>query len=283
MKKVIVLLSVALLTVIACSKSDDAVPIVSNPTIQTSLLLPKKISYVYSGDNGSSSLICNYDGNKILEAKSEGSTSKEMFTYDGDLIIKNEFFQLNNIDFTKNYIYENNQLKTVLILKNLRDRLGVPYVYKTKKEYTYNSNGTILEENFKFVDNIAVNSKNDILYTFTNGNLVKKVENLRTISYNNEQVDQIFTSIYEFDDKMNPYKNILGIKIIFDNASVNNVVKETTQLTEFINGVSNINYPLYIVNYNLEYNSNNYLRKSMVISSTDTNLPGTIIKEFFYE
>lgn len=163
MKKIIASLSIVLFTIVSCSKEEEVA------TTEVLGNLPKRIENISEGDGNSTTNI-TYNGNKIVEASDTGNNGivyKTVFTYNGDLIVKEESFKGSVLEDSDEYIYENNKIKTTLSLENRIDfQTNLPYVEKTKKVYTYNTIGTILEEQFKLVDGVYVNQNRNKLFTY---------------------------------------------------------------------------------------------------------------------
>lgn len=266
MKKIILLLSVVLLSLVSCSKSDSPTP--TEPTF----ILPKKIINTTNTLDGTSTVDILYNGNKISDFSEtrNGVLYKTVFTYNGDLIVKTESFRANVSSEIEEFVYNNNnQLTTRFYAENRVDsQTNLPYTQKKKKSYTYNStNDTILEENFSFTDNVYVTENSTKLYTFLNGNLTSSIEK-NSYQYNNGTNNitntNKYTYTYEYDNKNNPFKNILGFSKISFNSdfSLNNVTRSTSSSESTSNGSTNPAQPATIRNYTNTYNSDNFLTES---------------------
>ena len=286
MKKSIILLVVTLIIIFSCSKTDDAIA-------QDSSILPKRVINVTQYSNAES--LISYNGNKIFEVNAinfnNNQNTKTIFTYNGDLIAKTERFRNNLIDSSNDFTYENNKLKSVL---HIDYGLNQSAVYKYRIAYSYNQNGTILVENYIINIQTGAETKNDnsTIYTFDNGNLKKKVDNSSYSNFNgnnNTVVYNRYTSIYEYDNKSNPFKNIVGLgKINLDILSVNNIIKSTnfyeTSTDKIIYSTPS---PQIVTNYILLYAANNFLKESKYdeIKTGGSGLPETFTNtsQFFYE
>ncbi len=294
MKKIIASLSIVLFSIVSCSKEEVATPEVLGN-------LPIRIENISEGDGNSTTNI-TYNGNKIVESSDTGNNGivyKTVFTYNGDLIVKLESYKGSVLKDSDEYIYENNKIKTILSLDNrVNFQTNLPYVEKTKKVYTYNTNGTILEEQFILVNGVYVNQNRTKLFTYNStGNLIKSEEN-STNSYFNGTTNIITTSnytyTYEYDNKNNPFKNITGLnKISFsDTFSVNNVNKETSTFSSTNDGVPNPNpQPAKVREYVLSYNANDYLTENKYSYNSAIQVPNqppptpiikTNITKYFY-
>lgn len=235
-------------SVASCSNDENSS---SDPTDFT---LPKTISYVYPspqlGTNSKATL--TFNGNKIVSSIDEDS--KTLFTYTGDLITKQEVFDLNlqgKETKTKElvYTYENGKIKTRMFHEDISAQYpDGEFIEKTV--YTHTSNEVISYINYSVNVNTKAEVKTDEgKYTYKDGNLIK---NERTITSGTS------TRTYEYDSKNNPLKNILGFNLLLNEISEfgkNNVVKETVSgndgtfsyLTSYI--YNNSDYPTRHTSY----------------------------------
>ncbi|MEX0596332.1 MAG: hypothetical protein WD512_07510, partial [Candidatus Paceibacterota bacterium] len=237
MKKSIFLIAI-LFVLFSCSSNDSNDD--SNPS--TGGILLKRIE-----TPGSQPYHYNYNGNKlnyVALGSTDGSLGKIQFTYSGDLITKWEYYELNQpTGYGETFSYANNKLVQKKIYS---DGLVLEVTY----DYVYNSDGTVNETETD-ANNPLVITK---YYFDSNGNIIKSVEGSTE-------------TIYEYDNKNLPYKNITGFnKIVpFSEASGQN------NATKIIGG-NNIT----IINY--EYNSQNYpISKESINSEGDTE-----IENYFY-
>jgi hypothetical protein len=281
MKKTIMFLIVALLGLYSCSNNDEA-------GSQESTILPKKVVYIFRDSN--SETLFSYDGNKLLEMNSNyistttNQNRKTKVIYNGDLIIKTEDFKDNLINSSGEYTYENNKLKTALIIY-----YGINQTpsHKIKKEYTYNQDGTMLIENYNININTGLEMKNDNSkkYTFENGNVTKIISITSNFNGNNT-IYYRYTSIYEYDNKINPFKNVVGFgKINEDYYSKNNISKATISYETSSDKITYSPPSLQnVTNYNLIYQSNNFLKESNNIEIIPGSTPEsfTNIQQYFY-
>ncbi len=297
MKKISLLLSIFALAIVSCSKDETPAPA---PVLG---VLPTRIENI-SEEDGNSTNYFTYNGNKLVEVSSTRNSViyKTVYTYNGDLIVKEESFNGSDLKGSDEYIYENNKIKTVLSLYNQIDyQTNLPYVEKTKNEYTYNPDGTVLETRFKLVNGTYVNQNNTNLYSIVGGNLTKRVSNnTYTYTYSNgsgtvtNTSENSSTHTYEYDNKNSPFKNILGFnKIFFDEVlSLNNYTKETTNSTSSNNNVPNPLQPARVQDYSLLYNANDYLTENKYSYDSTVSAPGggtptivikTNITRYFYD
>jgi hypothetical protein len=230
MKKIILTLA-TLFVLTSCSKDDP-----SNPTsLDSGLVLLKKMGLTNPQTNVTTSGEFTYDGNKIVQ--STLGTAKTVYTYTGELITKT------NTTFTDAtppqqtiYTYENNNLKTALLTTTSVGSISTNFSKKT--DYQYKTDGTIsYTEVSKFsVSNLPPTTITGKLY-FTSGNLTKK----ETEYYNGSTVVSRTVVTNEFDNKNNPYKNVLGYNKLLDletNNFTNNITKSSTQYSTIVDGVT---------------------------------------------
>lgn len=251
MKKIILTFA-TLLVLTSCSKDDP-----SNPTsLDSGLVLLKKMGLTNPQTNVTTSGEFTYDGNKIVQ--STLGTAKTVYTYTGELITKT------NTTFTDAtppqqtiYTYENNNLKTALLTGTSFGNISTNYSKKT--DYQYNTDGTIsYTEITKFnVSNFSPITVTGKLY-FTNGNLIKK-----ETESNNGATGSIGRTVItnEFDNKNNPYKNVLGYSKLLDleinNFYTNNITTSNTQFSTIVDGLTSPNGQNN-VNYTYTYNEKGY-------------------------
>jgi hypothetical protein len=271
MKKIITLLSIFLLTIASCTKDNDA----------EKTILPNKI-ILSDGSNTDISTI-TYIGNKI-ETIAYSDGHKFVYTYTGDQISKVTSYEGNTIIGTIDYIYQNNNLKSS-IENYLSKSTGVTTNHKLRTVYTYNSDGTILEERYSTDPNTAIETKtNNSTYTFANGNLTKEIN---TYTYFNGTTNTSVknTTVYEYDNKKNPSSNILGLnKIEFsDTSSLNNIIKRTISSESTTDGIHFTAQPDQIRNYILSYDANNFLKERKYNDTNSNSIPTTFTTQYFYE
>jgi len=246
MKKIITLiLGIALVYGCTSNSNDDS-------TNSTGLLV-KTITEVERNE----SQTFNYNGNKIISIDFNiGAVNRFnlTFTYNGNFIISS----LRNCNFSTNpscynqtvsYNYTNNILTSLNYYSSMSN-----YV----RTFTYNSDGTV-SENTTYQPS-GTGSINYYIRYFSQGNCVRedefrKINGVWTLQY---------TTTYTFDNKNNPFSNILGWYALSnptgEDSNKNNQVGSITK-----NGsgqITNTNQTTHI------YNSENY---PIQIASTTTN------------
>ncbi len=292
MKKIFLLLSIVGLTTASCSNNDET------PAVDESSILPKKIVNI-SDEEGIETVTITYNGKKVIESNSVDSNGnkKDVFTYNGDLITKIETFKGTVLKDFDEFQYDgNNRLIVVLGDDQSFDLDNNPIRSKTKKTYTYNADGTVLETNFKLVNTTYVATGTTALFTVSNGNEVKKVTYSSYLSQSGPSgetitVNTVSTTNSEYDNKNNPLKNILGLdKIILATTySVNNLTKAIYSSISTPNIYNQVSQPR-ITNFQLTYNANNFLSElkfPYTVTSTVNQVTTTITKtettQYFYE
>lgn len=219
----LVLLAVVVLS--GCSKDDEKNNSVNSLLIKKTESEDGIVTYTYNGNKISEIASEIYDLGKIIRGKS-------VYTYEGGLIVKRQSFNENGTlsPFKEEFFYEDNKLKNYNFIDG-------EYIRKTM--YTHNNDGTVSFNTYKVNSETKAETYLDSgIYTFSNGNLIKY-----------EDSNEI--RIYEYDDKYNPFKNILGLsKILGNTSNTNNVLKTTIINKDFDS--TNVN------SYEYDYNSNGY-------------------------
>jgi|GEM_PF-333025 len=243
MKRILCLFGALALIVSSCSNDDKS------SAEELDSTLPKTISYIYpSPELGTNSKqTASYNGNEIVSLTN--NDSKTVFTYDGNIIVKQEVFDVDESGKeTKNeevsYAYENGKLKT----KVIREDFTAEYPdgnYIEKVVFTHTSNEIISYIDYSVNKDTKAETKNsEGTLTYKDGNLVKDEKKFNSLTE---------TRVYEYDAKNNPLKNIVGFSMLLneiDGFAKNNVVKTTKTSSEFPNAA------VYLTTY--IYNDNNY-------------------------
>lgn len=229
------------------SCSSNKVLDTSNPNNSNSVLV-KKVTY----SNILSAYIFIYSGNKLVKYGLEDGSESLIFTYQGDLISKTEWVDSKNVSSGEGnvYSYANNKLTQL----NSFSDIGLEYTY----DYVYTASGTIEINRTAYHKNgstVIVKSKQ---YFDEVGNIIR---------------DEDFTNstpivtIYTYDNKNNPFKNVIGFNI-FKRYGVNNIITMTT------------NYDTN--NYNIETNSYQYNDQGYPISCTSISNGKTTTTNYSY-
>lgn len=253
MKKIFYIFLVSVLILSSCSKDDDY------ENDSTNVLLRKEIGKEDNKETYFSEIV--YNGNRIV---SNGSVS---FTYTGNFITKQA-----SAYYTYEFGYDNGKL--VSYTEKFTGDIGF-----SKTVYTHNVDGTVSFKKY-FIFNSTETEKVTGTLTFKDGNLVKKefVDNQEVV---------VHTTIKEYDTKNNPYKNILGCDLLFDddrflsmlNGNRNNIVK-TTSTTSNIQEFFSDSLQKTISIFEYSYNSKGF---PILRSSIDNNNNNKIsTREYFY-
>jgi len=241
MKNLLLLCSTVAFMLTSCSNDD-------NSSKEDTSILPKTISYTYpSTDLGTNSKsTVTYNGNKIVGSANE--RSKTIFTYTGNVIAKQEQFDIDSKgteikDIEAIYTYENGKLKTRITRESFNTQYpNGQYIEKTV--YAYASNDLISYVNYSINPDTQTETKiSEGSLNYKDGNLIKDQFKSGV---------SVSTRVYEYDNKRNPLKNILGFELLLNETecSTNNVLKTTRTDS----GIPNSS--VYLTNY--IYNEKDY-------------------------
>lgn len=225
----------------------------------TSLILPKTISYKDQNNKIYRTTTFTYNDSRIVSISSEDIYFD--FVYEGSQIVKEIRYSRYKGQQTKYYeiiyTYLNDKLHTGVLTYDDQ------YQYDGKKYiYSYNEDGTVKKETYKTDKKTGKQSENysvDIL-TFENENLTKSVLNWSEGVYG-------ATCLYDYDVNNNAFKNILGLSLLLDQAdfgselhfsSANNINKYHV-LSNPENGMISCEPLFDTMNY--EYNKKGYPTK----------------------
>lgn len=183
---------------VACSKTEDNQSQIENTTLLKTMV------------EGNQTVNFSYNGFKLAEVTNVGAATKQIFTYEGDLITNIKYFNTatNKTDIIKSYTYENNKLKTFI-----DDEVSSDFI--TKCTYTNEADGTvsyIKNEINKTTQDEELKSSG--VLTFTNGVLTK--DDTREIKY--PACTNVYSRGYvnEYDDKNSFFRNIVGLDKLYD-------------------------------------------------------------------
>jgi hypothetical protein len=263
MKKLITLLfAVALMFGCSSDSSTSDSSTSDSNSSNSSILIRKTIfSTETEGIQGTNEFI--FQGRKLLKAMtSNGSYSK--FTYTGDLITKEEYFQdpLNN-EPTNTIVFDYSDNKLV------QRKMYQGNVLKNKVDYFYESDNTVRIFHATYTGtetNTTISKK-----YYLNGEVIKR-ESLNP----NGSINS--TILYYYDTKNSPSKNILGYNIAFESGITGGVLH---------NLVKTVSSPLQtndngIIDYLYEYNSNGYPIKKTTTLRPDLDGPEMGTLQFLY-
>ncbi|CAA7197616.1 hypothetical protein [Chryseobacterium potabilaquae] len=192
---------IVLAITLSCNSSNDDVAISNSSNVDTTPILPTSV-FVYSGNSISYSLKYSYVGSKIKEIIRDNL--KYIYTYNGNNITKEEWSVNGEIKLIKEFSYLNDRVSSVKVT----NKITSPAIVYTK--------------NIEYVNDFHIKYNEYDL----EGNLVSQIE-----AYFDSKGNQIniisklsagtIKSVSTFDNKNNPFKNIIGyakIKMIDENA-----------------------------------------------------------------
>ena len=238
MKKIFLLLSIALLMLQSCSSGDSD----NNSTGSNSTLLRKSI---ITNPDGVFTATYSYNGNKVTSINTiynynnnYNTFSNTYITYSGDLISEMKTYDSNNVLVVKTtYNYNSNNQPYSKI------ELSYPNNYGEKTIITYNSNGTITGSIYEGDINSQNNFYTNYTLTISNGQIISSFVG----NYNPSSIHY-----YTYDNKNSPGKNLnltaseklLCFSVYGGGSLYHNIIRD-----EVGNYVSNTEYT---------YNSNDY-------------------------
>jgi hypothetical protein len=246
MKKIIYLIGVTFLMLQSCSSGD------SSGSSSSQDVLVKKIVYNNGGVENFS-----YDGNKLLKISFEDKTSR-VITYTGDLITKSEIRDASNtiIGEFETMSYLNGRLAQYNGYNN--------NILIDKDDYNYNIDGTrtIAKTTYNYINGSYEGTTLKKQYFDAVGNVIKE-EGLNA----NNTINS--TTIFLYDSKNNPFKNITGWIIL--GAGGLGMINNVTKMSSYSGGFTNI------TTYNYQYNDQGY-----PISQIETTGNYTDSYQYFY-
>ncbi|MBL0014270.1 MAG: hypothetical protein IPP30_11395 [Flavobacterium sp.] len=223
-----------------------SLPYTSAPIIDpNATVLVKKITFT-DADNTVGSITYFYSGDKLNYLIDEDG-NKTNFIYQGNLLIEEDtYFGTSSTLIEKTtYDYNNSSKLITYVNVDLLSDTG------SRITYSHNSNGTI-----DYQEYIGSQDVQDELYSSGTLTSTSRIENSTNPI---TQEPQIFTGGFTYDNKNNPFKNVIGYdKIYFSDSDmalnyVNNVLERTDQID------SDPPYILETLTYT--YNTANYPTK----------------------
>lgn len=165
-----------------------------------------------------------YNGNKLNYVTDNGN-NKSVFIYTDNLITAINSYTDNVLETKDEYVYDANSRLIEHKQYDYTDTGDVNHLYKFT--FVYNSNNTINYELYSIVPSAGFNSleSSGIINLDANQNIISNTD---TDAISNE----VTSYTYTFDDKNNPYKNIVGFEKIryswpsdeIDGSILNNVL-----------------------------------------------------------
>jgi len=234
MKKLIFIISISMLTLISCSEDNTKADETNNKKPITRTRNGIVFSYTY-------------DGNKIIQCADNNFNyyiSKWVYTYTGDLITKEDYYKNDILQKTYEHTYENNKIATSIV----KD-FSTSSILRSKSVYTYTSDTSVMRENFYYNSNISNWTKSlNVRYTII-GSHITKEEILKADGTPSS------TTVYEYDNKNNVFKNILGFDKLIYKTDVSDDTKHNT-----VNNITKYYYsPSYgELNFTFNYDTDGY-------------------------
>lgn len=251
MKKILYVFIFLNLLLVSCSDSENT------SSTEGILFLPKTIKTTFPDfPQDNTTLTLTYDGNKVISVVDE--TTKTKFTYNGDLIVKEEIYNIvtQDIETIKKrivYEYENGKLKSKITTSNF-DSSHPNGDYIRKEVYIYKSDGIISYSQIDVRPETNIETKRgDVNLTYKSGNLIK----MEVIDIDPTHDKIVF--VFDYDTMNNPLKYILGFNLILREYSINNVAKETL--------IGRYGSSLHIYNSSYIYNTKGYPTKHTSFTS----------------
>jgi hypothetical protein len=220
----------------------------------------------------------NYNGNKLSNIVYSPSESVN-YTYNGDLIIKEENNGNGRVNSTTNYNYVNNLLSSISSIESATNISNT-----SNSTYTYNSDGSITVMSTRTTINLGItqiNNSKHIRY-YSQGNCIKD----ESFSISNGVSTLVSTITFTYDTSNSPYKNIKGFYSLANpqgfyglnnlksetHKNANNKTTRTVQITYQYNSQ---NYPIsstgVITNYTINSQTGVSTPQTPITQSTTIN------------
>jgi hypothetical protein len=229
MKKVFLLVVISIFTLGSCSNSNEEE---NDSSIAEVGPLLKKIT-----NNGDFTGTYTYDGAKVIKyTDSKYNTGTITYKYSNNLIT--EISTNSNI---YNYSYENNKL--AYTDQQSYQGEGSGYKKMGRTVYTYPSAFQIVGKYYQYNQNnvLSTSHSETILYTINNSGNISRIDTVGEPGTLGSYVN------YEYDNKNNCFKNVLGFDKLLDPemSSKNNILKTVSRQTSY-----NEIIKIYVYNYN---------------------------------
>lgn len=241
MKKIFLFASVLVLTLSSCSSSDDSSPDPANMLVK---------SFTSNDEDGVLKTNVTYNGNKIVKMfDSDGYRAQ--FTYTGNLITRIDSYVDDNLEQRDNFTYDSSGRVLSYQMLDYGSETG------DLTTFEYNADGTVSTELFVGdLDNQTMLNNTGTIY-FTNGE-VSKIE-----KYFDGTLAS--TSLYTYDTKNNPFKNITGFSAIsFTDGDASGILHNV--LTNVYEGSSST--------FAMTYNSSDYPTK--IVETEGSTIASTV-------
>jgi hypothetical protein len=229
--------------------------------------LPKTLTEFYADSNGNVQSFTRkfiYEGNKLKEIQEENDpTARRIFTYQGDNIVKIEWYRGTELLEKHDIEYNNNNL-----IKHTEAYFLNGFAYNDG--ITTYSNPVDRKIDYVKTSSSSMTQKGNII--LTNGQVSNE---FFSISINNDsQIIGSNTKEFVYDDKNNPYKNIVGYSKLLHLRGIvglNNVLGEYWVSSSTLGGTDT----QFAKQYNVVYNTQNY--PTQIDRYTNENVGGTTL------
>lgn len=228
-------------------------------------ILLKKIVYIDDSGNKEEYNLA-YEKNKLTSITLNSNSTQfngnlRLFTYSNDIITKITTFNNEELYSIEEYNYKNGKVDSYSI-----DYLEDPY--KERTTYTYNTDLSITFNEFSTYKPTNQESKDATGKLFYDNSNIIKVEKFENVEF-------------EYDNHLNPFKNILGFNLLLDKlpyffgaGAVNNCTKISE--TDLIPTPS-----IITTEFEYSYNEKGYL-KSAKVKHTEDKIITTYTLQYFY-
>ena len=240
MKKIITLLSVFILLISSCSGDDETQTSSETPATNDGVFLKRKVEK-NENDEILNTYDYTYNGNKLTKIVQKGGSYIE-YIYNNDLISEIKFYYPDNSLFhTESFFYNSFNQLTDYIFKSVISDSGY------KRIYTYSTNGTVIVHSFHGDLISQTQPANEYEKMYVQNSALVKHE-----FYNVSNNILTRTSTFAYDDKKNPFKNVLGfdkIHLIGSDPTewnINNLTHENNdgEVSTFQYIYNGFNYPI---------------------------------------
>lgn len=201
MKKILYCFLIAA-TISSCSNDEN-----SNEPEKSNVLVTKIIKKYSSSDIATNEFL--YEDNKILTERNNTGFLRK-FTYDENVIIRIEETVNNNFQNSRDYSYKDGKLIKMVLKQNYGGTIMYTYTHKDDGNVSYIKTQTGSENSTGFL-------------LISNGNIIEN-----TVTYGGKYPSTV-TYKFEYDNKNNPFKNVLGFNLLLDDQemfSSNNLTKD---------------------------------------------------------
>lgn len=222
----------------------------SDSSNSNTIVLLKKLTYTSNGNPNPTEITYTYQGNKLYQQFKNGVLSVQYY-YAENLIDHLEIYSAAGDHVAEVFIYtydaQNRLIKALIHNVDLSEDTF-------KETYTYNSDGTVLVEKFRFsLDDWSAYPPSKFFFD-SKGEIVKKVYYLSNGTTHTETLS--------YDEYPNPFKNVVGFDKLLDQ-----VQGMRFNLTSVENGLD----PIEDVTMTYTYGSNEFPSQMLMNRPNVTN------------